>query len=61
MIESSEQKPVSEMHARFLQLLPRLQLHGRIFFRNLPLHKKEEAIAENDCLGLEMVLSADRA
>jgi hypothetical protein len=46
MIESADQKPVSDMHARFLQLLPRLQLHGSIFFRNLPPHKKEEAIAE---------------
>jgi hypothetical protein len=40
-------RPSAPQHARFLALLPRLQLHGRIYFRDLkcPL-KREEAVAE---------------
>jgi hypothetical protein len=44
--DQSDKQPVADLHSRFLELLPRLQLHGRIFFRALTPEKKEEAIAE---------------
>jgi hypothetical protein len=44
--DQSDKQPVADLHSRFLDLLPRLQLHGRIFFRVLTSEKKEEAIAE---------------
>ena len=35
------------MHDRFLQLLPRIETHGRIFFRHIKCRQsREEAIAE---------------
>ena len=38
---------MEEMHARFLLLLPRVELHGRIYFRHLRCpHKKADAIQE---------------
>jgi len=37
---------LTDLHSRFLVLLPRIELHGRIFFRGLASHKREEAIAE---------------
>jgi hypothetical protein len=36
----------AQLHDRFLELLPRLERHGRIFFRGLKAHQKEEAIAD---------------
>jgi hypothetical protein len=42
----SAEHSLTELHARFLVLLPRIELHGRIFFRDLACHKREEAIAE---------------
>jgi hypothetical protein len=39
--------PLSDLHSRFLALLPRIELHGRIFFRYLRCHQeKADAIAE---------------
>jgi len=35
-----------ELHVRFLALLPRIELHGRIYFRHLRGHKKADAIQE---------------
>jgi hypothetical protein len=35
------------LHARFLKLLPRVQVHGRIFFRHIKCREtREECIAE---------------
>jgi hypothetical protein len=35
------------LHARFLSILPRIELHGRVYFRHLRCpHKKEDLIAE---------------
>jgi hypothetical protein len=40
------------LHARFLELLPRIELHGRICFRHVPCrHRKAEAIQEMIALG----------
>jgi hypothetical protein len=35
-----------ELHAAFLQILPRIELHARIFFRHKKGDKRDEAIAE---------------
>jgi hypothetical protein len=41
----------SVLHQGFLQLLPRLQLHGRIYFRHLKCHQqKQDALAEMTAL-----------
>jgi len=38
---------LSQLHARFLALLPRIRTHGRVFFRHLKCRdKREDAIAE---------------
>jgi len=38
---------LSQLHARFLALLPRIRTHGRVFFRDLKCrNKREDAIAE---------------
>jgi hypothetical protein len=42
----------ADLHARFLELLPRIELHGRIYFRHVPCrHRKAEAIQEMIALG----------
>jgi hypothetical protein len=35
-----------ELHAAFLTILPRIELHGRCFFRHKKADKRDEAIAE---------------
>jgi hypothetical protein len=36
-----------ELHARFLSILPRIELHGRVYFRHLRCpHQKEDAVQE---------------
>jgi hypothetical protein len=34
------------LHAAFLTILPRIELHGRCYFRHKPREKRDEAIAE---------------
>lgn len=42
---------IVKLHAPFLSMLPRLQLHGRIYFRHLRCpHQREELIAEMTAL-----------
>jgi hypothetical protein len=42
---------LEELHARFLLILPRVELHGRIYFRHVRCpHKKADAIQEMRCL-----------
>ena len=41
-----EQPKLDELHARFLDLLPRIELHGDIYFRHLKAHRKADAIQE---------------
>jgi hypothetical protein len=39
--------PLADLHARFLQILPRIDLHGRVYFRHLKCpHRQEDAIQE---------------
>jgi hypothetical protein len=47
----------AELHARFCLLLPRIELHGRIYFRFLRCpHKKADAIQEMRCLAWKWFL-----
>ena len=41
---------VDSLGARFLMMLPRVELHARIYFRFLPHDRKEEAVAETVAL-----------
>jgi hypothetical protein len=41
---------VDSLGARFLMMLPRVELHARIYFRFLPHDRKEEAVAETIAL-----------
>jgi hypothetical protein len=41
-----DQPKLAELQARFLDLLPRIELHGRIYFRHLKPHRKADAIQE---------------
>src|SRR5687767_15544081 len=37
---------LNSVHDRFLALLPKIELHGRIFFRHLKPHKKEKVLQD---------------
>jgi hypothetical protein len=56
------QQSIGDLHAGFLKLLPRVELHGRIIFRNVQCqHKKADAIAEMSALAWKWyVRLADR-
>jgi hypothetical protein len=41
-----KQPKLDELQARFLDLLPRIELHGHIYFRHLKSHRKADAIQE---------------
>jgi hypothetical protein len=41
-----KQRKLDELHARFLDILPRIELHGHIYFRHLKAHRKADAIQE---------------
>jgi hypothetical protein len=44
------------LHAQFLVILPRVELHGRIYFRFLSLHQKTDAIQEMRALAWQWYL-----
>jgi hypothetical protein len=37
---------LADLHTRFLVLLPKIETHGRIYFRYLRPHRKEEVLQE---------------
>jgi hypothetical protein len=41
-----DQRKLDELHDRFLDILPKIELHGRIYFRHLKSHRKADAIQE---------------
>jgi hypothetical protein len=47
---------VQELHAQFLLILPRIELHGRIYFRHLKSHQKADAIQEMRALAWKWLL-----
>jgi len=40
------QQSLADLHCRFLVILPRIELHGRVYFRHKNAEKREEMIAE---------------
>jgi hypothetical protein len=59
--ESAAPLPFAPLHARFLGLLPRIEQHGRIYFRGLKCpHRKEEALAEVRALAWQWFLRLAR-
>jgi hypothetical protein len=46
----------TELHTRFLGILPRIELHGRIYFRHLSQHQKADAIQEMRALAWKWFL-----
>jgi hypothetical protein len=47
---------IETLHAAFLSILPRVELHGRIYFRHLCPHKKADAIQEMRALAWQWFL-----
>jgi hypothetical protein len=47
---------LAELHARFLVILPRVELHGRIYFRHLGPHRKADALQEMRALAWKWFL-----
>ena len=47
---------LAELHARFLVILPRVELHGRIYFRFLSLDQKDDLIQEMRALAWKWYL-----
>jgi hypothetical protein len=47
---------LAELHARFLAILPRVELHGRIYFRHLGPHRKADALQEMRALAWKWFL-----
>jgi hypothetical protein len=46
MIQALSLHQLTDLHTRFLVLLPKIETHGRIYFRHLRPHRKEEALQE---------------
>jgi hypothetical protein len=53
-------RQVAELHAQFLVILPRVELHGRIHFRALAPDKKDEVIQEMRALAWKWFLGLRR-
>jgi hypothetical protein len=47
---------LAHLHAAFLSILPRVEQHGRIYFRHLPPHKKADALQEMRALAWKWFL-----
>src|SRR5690242_9174776 len=54
-----EQHNLDELHTKFLAILPRIELHGRIYFRHLNPHNKADAIQEMCSLAWKWLLRLD--
>jgi hypothetical protein len=46
MIRPLSSAQLADLHTRFLVLLPTIERHGRVYFRHLKSHRKEEAVQE---------------
>jgi hypothetical protein len=49
-----------ELHAAFLTILPRIELHGRVYFRHKKPDKRDEAIAEMVALAWKSFINCVR-
>ena len=60
-ITASQPDPADPLHSRFLMLVPRIEMHARIYFRDLKCQaKKDDAIAETIAHCLEVVSQPGR-
>jgi hypothetical protein len=39
-------QPIDQLHSQFLPILPRIERHARVYFRQFSPVKKEEAVAD---------------
>jgi hypothetical protein len=53
-------RPQAELHAAFLTILPRIELHGRVYFRHKKPEKRDEAIAEMVALAWKSFINCVR-
>ena len=57
-VTASQLDPADPLHSRFLMLVPRLEIHARIYFRDLKCQsKKDDAIADTIALAWKWYLS----
>jgi hypothetical protein len=54
-----EQRKFDELHSRFLDILPKIELHGHIYFRHLNPDRKADVIQEMCSLGWKWFLRLD--
>ena len=54
-----EQRKLDELHAKYLSILPKIELHGRIYFRHLSPDRKADAIQEMCSLAWKWFLRLD--
>ena len=46
MIQALSPDQLADLHTKFLTLLPRIERHGRIYFRHVPKYMKDEVLQE---------------
>jgi hypothetical protein len=51
IVQSLSSDQLADLHTRFLVLLPRIETHGRIYFRHLRSNQKDEVFQEMRALG----------
>jgi hypothetical protein len=56
MHNPSASNHLAQLHAKFLSILPRIERHGRIYFRHLSPHRKADAIQEMRALAWKWLL-----
>src|ERR1700676_518198 len=57
-ISASQPDPIEHLHSRFMKLVPRIEMHARIYFRDLKCQaKKDDAIAETIAIAWKWFLS----
>jgi hypothetical protein len=59
IIPMEQRKHLDELHAKFLAILPRIELHGRIYVRHLSADRKADAIQEMQALAWKWFLRLD--
>jgi hypothetical protein len=56
----SQPHPTDQLHAAFLTILPRIELHGRVYFRHKKGDRRDEAIAEMVALAWKSFVNCAR-
>lgn len=55
-----DQRTLDELHVKYLSILPRIELHGSIYFRHLNPHRKADAIQEMRALAWKWLLAINQ-